>query len=292
MIDPIAVKSELLWHLRTVLRQRGFHELHTPIARRSDDKTGRRALVDVGGPKQLRSMIGPALRHNLQFHPRIFEIGPCFRADPADQTHSPEFWMLDLYAAGETFPYLFALAEQLVQPFTNHPFQRLSIADHIADTFGIDLRAEPTEIVAHQLARAVDVSADVPLLEILERYIGAVLEPLSAGKALFLHDFPLGGNEPCAKLQDGTAAVLNRFELIIDGVEVVHGYQDETDNEAFIKRAQQVNLYNEEQDLIQREIAPGRVPAHSVGLGIGIERLCMAATGITDIAAFQQSPAF
>lgn len=32
--------------------------------------------------------------------------------------------------------------------------------------------------------------------------------------------------------------------------------------------------------------------AHSVGLGIGIERLCMAASGIKDISVFQQSSQF
>jgi hypothetical protein len=41
-----------------------------------------------------------------------------------------------------------------------------------------------------------------------------------------------------------------------------------------------------------KAIDAGRVPASSVGLGIGIERLCMASSGIKDVTFFQQSSQF
>ena len=52
--------------------------------------------------------------------------------------------MLDLYAAGENFEFLFALAERLVTPHIPYTPVRISIADHIRDQFGIDLRREPS----------------------------------------------------------------------------------------------------------------------------------------------------
>ncbi|MFD4944193.1 hypothetical protein ACFVYE_33505 [Streptomyces sp. NPDC058239] len=79
---------------------------------------------------------------------------------------------------------------------------------------------------------------------------------------------------------------------MVDGIEVVHGYEDEPDQAAFVERARAVDLYDDEQALAWKAIDAGRVPAGSVGLGIGIERLCMAATGIKDITVFQQSPQF
>ncbi len=292
MIDPISFKSDMLWQLRRSLRERSFKELLTPVVRQGDDRTGLRATVELGGSKYLRSMIGPALRYNLQFHPRIFEIGPCFRTDDPDRTHSQEFAMLDLYVAGESYDFLFSLAEDLVRPFFGGEFTRLSIAECLRDTFGVDLVHAPVGASSEKMAKAVGLSKAAPLPEVFDKFIESELEPLSVGKAVFLYDFPLGGNEPCAKLQDGAAAILNRFELIIDGVEVVHGYEDETDGQAFVERAEQIGLYNVEQEIIQQEIAQGRVPARSVGLGIGIERLCMAATGIKDISVFRQSPSY
>jgi lysyl-tRNA synthetase class 2 len=79
---------------------------------------------------------------------------------------------------------------------------------------------------------------------------------------------------------------------LIDGIEVVHGYEDEPDQTALVERARAVDLYDDEQALAWEAIDAGRVPASSVGLGIGIERLCMAASGAKDITVFQQSPQF
>lgn len=90
----------------------------------------------------------------------------------------------------------------------------------------------------------------------------------------------------------GTVAQFNRFELIVDGIEVVHGYEDEPDGAAFTQRAKEADLYDDEQRLAREAVDAGRVMAVSVGLGIGSERLCMAASGVKDISRFQQSPMF
>ena len=288
MTDPIAFKSDVLVALREALLLQRFTEVLTPVARQADLGSGRRAPVELGERRYLRSMIGPALRYHLQFRPRVFEIGPCFRLDTPDATHSREFAMLDLYAAGENFEFLFILAEKLVEGFLGTGFERVSVAGRIHDLFGINLREEPLGDLPERMAKYVGAPEEAPLQESLETFVSRELEPCSVGNGIFLWEFPVGGNEPCAKQTPGTIGILNRFELIVDGLEVMHGYEDEPDNEAFVRCATKVGLYDQEQALLQDEIAQGRVPAESVGLGMGIERLCMAATGIKDIAVFQQ----
>lgn len=291
--EAIAVTSDLLYKIRTLLRGHGFAEVTTPTFRQADDLTRQRAHATVGNQDGwLRSMIGPALRYQLAHTPRVFEIGPCFRNDPADRTHLAEFSMLDLYAAQESYGYLIGLAEELVRLAHAGTTERISVADHLGAALGVDLTRETLDRHTGALARHLDMPADTPLHELLDAYIGAELEPRSAGTALFLVDMPLGGNEPCAKVREDTAAVLNRFEVFIDGIEVVHGYEDETDAEAFIRRASAIGLYNPDQSLVQKAILAGAVPSHSVGLGIGIERLAMAATGIEDIHLFRRSAVF
>ncbi|MGH3797377.1 MAG: amino acid--tRNA ligase-related protein [Pseudonocardiaceae bacterium] len=290
--DLIDVKSDLLWQIRTLLRDSGFIELVTPTFRRADDLTGKRPTAEVGALGFLRSMIGPALRYNLQYAPRIFEIGPCFRSDRPDVTHSREFTMLDLYAADEDFAYLVDLAEGLVGLACPGELRRISVADHIATTLGIDLVREPLDPHTTAIADHLGLPAGTPLHELLDAYIGAELEPFTTGAAVFLVDMPLGGNEPCARRRPGTVAILNRFEVVIDRLEVVHGYEDENNSSEFIQRATAIGLYNHEQALVQKAILAGAVPTRSVGLGIGIERLCMAAAGVHDISRFRQSSCF
>lgn len=290
--EAIGYKSELLWRIRNLLRELGFVEVVTPIFRQADDLTGHRSPAEVGGHGFLRSMIGPALRYNLQHAPRIYEIGACFRPDEPDATHSREFSMLDLYAADESFEFLIALAERLVQLAFPTQLARISVAKHLAATLGVDLIRETLAAHSGALARYLHLPEDTPLRDLLDTYIRVELEPGMIGSAAFLIDMPLGGNEPCAQRRRGTAAVLNRFEVFIDGVEVVHGYEDETDTDEFIHRARAVGLYNPEQQRVVDAVRAGTVPAHSVGLGIGIERLCMAATGVGDITHFRQSTCF
>ncbi|MFI2209641.1 hypothetical protein [Streptomyces sp. NPDC020141] len=96
------------------------------------------------------------------------------------------------------------------------------------------------------------------------------------------HRGRLGGDEPCARRTPGTAgtaAALSRCELLADGIEVVHGYEDEPDNAAFAERARAARLHDDEQRLAREAVDAGHVPAVSVGLDIGVEPLRLAASG-------------
>jgi len=290
--DPIGLKSDVLASLRELLRGEEFVEVVTPVVRRANLGRGRRVPVDLDDGRFLRAMIGPALRMTLEHHPRVFEIGPCFRPDKPDDLHAYEFTMLDLYAANESFEYLFELASRLVIPHISCLPTRVSVADYVRDLFGVDLRHEPLGDLPQRIAAFLGADSSTPFREVLGRFIEQELEPRSSGAAVFLTEFPVGGEEPCARLTPDTAAVLNRFELIVDGIEVIHGYEDEVDAASFTERARAVGLYDDEQRMAQEAIEAGRVPAASVGLGIGIERLCAAAAGIRDIRPFLQSSHF
>ncbi|MFF0001126.1 hypothetical protein [Streptomyces avermitilis] len=150
------------------------------------------------------------------------------------------------------------------------------------------MRREPLGDVPAQMAAHLGMGADMPFKTAAGQFVEREPEAQSTGAALFLTEYPVGGDEPCARLAPGTAAALNRFELSVDGIEVVHGYEDEPDRAAFVERARAVDLYDDEQVLAWEAIDAGRVSAGSVGLsigigigiGIGIERLCMADSGV------------
>ncbi|MFH9745139.1 amino acid--tRNA ligase-related protein [Streptomyces anulatus] len=291
---PIRAKAHVLRGLRALLNDEGFSEVVTPVARRADLGPGRRVPADLHDGRYLRAMIGPALRVNVSADlPRVYEIGPCFRPEPPDALHAAEFTMLDLYAAHLGYEDLIDLAWRLVGPhLPAYTPERLSIADHIRDEFGIDLHTEPIGDLHPRLAARIGVEAVHPFRDVLGRYVTLELEAGTAGRAVFLTDYPTGGDEPCARLAPDTTSVLERFELIVDGIELIHGYTDETDLSAFTERAKAVGLYDDEQQLAQEAVAAGTVPGDTAGLGIGIERLCAASAGLRDITPFLQSPQF
>ncbi|WP_158072107.1 transposase [Streptomyces sp. CB01580] len=88
-----------------------------------------------------------------------------------------------------------------------------------------------------------------------------------------------------AQVAPGTTAVLERFELIVDGIELVHGYTGETDRNAFTERAKAVGLYDDEQQLAQEAVEAGR---YAVGRFPGSEvaaRRCAAVRKFASPAA-------
>ena len=61
----------------------------------------------------------------------------------------------------------------------------------------------------------------------------------------------------------------------------MHAYEDENDINCLIRRSKKVDLYNYEEKIIVNEIKKGNLPSNTVGLGIGIERLCMSVYNVS-----------
>jgi len=286
----IEFRAKLLREVRSLLDDRGFVEVTTPVARRFDCGFRPRPVVDLEGQRFLRESVGPALRFNLQFIPKVYEIGPCFRHDALDSSHSPEFTMLDLYASGEAMEYLYSLAEAIVRLVYPGSVVHVSVAEHLKHDVGVDPWSEDTESLRRALVKHLRMPSVTSLYDAVERYMAVVLVPQYEGCVLF-RDMPLG-TEVCARIAPDSSAVLRRFEIYINGVEVVHGYEDETDLDAYEERADAIGFFNEEQQRVVQEIRDGRVPGNSVGCGVGIERLCAACTGTPDIRRFLFSPGY
>ncbi len=291
MHDPILYKAAVVRRLRDALHHEGFVEIPTPVLRRhAGDRS--RPRIPAGHGRYLRECAGPALRPNLTRAERIFEIGPCFRPDQCDATHLAEFTMLDLYARGDSMEYVSALVRQLLSLFYTGRVEHLSIASIIKAEFGVDLATEPEAPLTEMLRARYGLPSDASSYDCVDKFIKTDVEHSSKGYCLFLEDFPLS-HEVRAKRRAGTVAIAERFEVLIDGVEVIHAYQDEPDIEAFMARARAQHHLGREDELICEQVKRGVVPRDSAGFAIGIERLCQISYGEQlEIRAFIPSPAF
>lgn len=281
-VNPIVFKADMIWQIRTILNKLSFTEFPTPVLRKfPGDRDRPRIFLQDG--RCLRESSAYALRANLELTDRLYEIGPMFRPEAASERHLSEFTMLDLYAKDFDLEAAKSLALQLVTTFYRGEVLTVSFAEVVRKRFQIDLRKdEEGERKLYDLLSSYYSMQGASLLRVLDRFIIDEIEPLSTGCCLLVTDFS-PAPEVRAKLVPGMACVSERFEIQIEGVEVVHGYVDEPDMRALSTRAAMYESLGEEDRAIIRLVNAGRVPAESAGFGIGIERLAQACLGIPSL---------
>ena len=288
--DYARLRDRMFGQIRQTLREELFVELATPIIRKADCGFRPRPNVQLWETRYLREAIGPALRNNLQYLERVFEMGPCFRYEDVDKTHLPEFYMMDLYSANAEFDYIKSLAKRIVGEAFGSAVEECSVALNLRDKWEIDLQNGTEEDARKRLINSLRLRSSSSMYDAFEVFFDRELAPLSRGKAVLFTDLP-AGTEVCARVRPGSTCILNRFELFIDGIEIAHGYEDETDLSAFKARASEIGFFNDEQahvlQLRENEIIPP-----SAGFAIGVERLCMVASDAKSVSEFILSRQF
>ncbi|MBY3220948.1 hypothetical protein HFO18_07485 [Rhizobium laguerreae] len=280
--NPILYKSRMIFSIRRMLSDLRFVEIQTPVLRKyPGDRDRPRLFLEDG--RSLRESSAYALRVNLAITDRLYEIGPMFRPDIASNRHLPEFTMLDLYATDFDLAAAKNLALQIVSTFYHGEVRTVSFADVVLATFAIDLREDEQgeQKLCRLLAQHYSMQ-DASVLRLLDRYITDHIEPLSKDCCLVVTDFS-PAPEVRARLTPGLACVSERFEIQINGEEVVHGYVDEPNVNALSVRAASYDALGYEDRTIIELIRNGRVPSGSAGFGIGIERLAKACLGLPSL---------
>ena len=223
----------------------------------------------------------------------IFQICKAFRGEEQSRLHRGEFTMLEFYRLG----------------FDHH-----RLMDEVAELVGLGLPGRKIERVtvaalAAALAYPDPHTADTPTLAAFARARGAVLsagdaadrvllldfllehlvrEGLGSGRAAFLYDFPVEQGA-YARVRPGPPPVAERFELIVDGVELANGYHEVTDaptqrdlfaREAALRAARGLPPPVLDERLLAA-LAAGLPPC--AGVALGIDRLLMLSTGASEL---------
>ena len=289
--DPLPLLVEVMQVFRQHLWGLGFLEYPTPAIRAHEccDVIPRLRLDDG---RYLQDAPALALRRQMSRSPKVFALAQCFRRDQVDATHFQQFHMLDLYEKDGTLDDAVALLRGLVEIVYSGPIETVVLAEKIKADFDVDLYSDERGIDA--LCDCFRKLYDEPsgkLFPLLDRWICDEVEPLSVGKCLIVRDFPYAA-EARAKPKNGTAAVSDRAEFQIGGVEIVHLYQDDPNPTAFVERAKRYGHHGPEDDIIRDLVEAGVVPRHSAGGAIGVERLCAVCLGLPDIYGFVLAPEF
>ncbi|MFN2560677.1 MAG: lysine--tRNA ligase [Jatrophihabitans sp.] len=234
---------------------------------------------------------------------KVFEMGPVFRNEGVDSSHSPEYTLLEAYEAYGDYDTMAALTQQLV----------LDAASAVGATTGtaldgteIQLQGEWTSITLHEAVAGavgadVDAGTDAATLRAHADRLGVALKPdWTAGEIAlelyeklvehtliqptFVRDYP-ADVRPLARPHRMNPGLTEAWDLIIGGIEVGVAYSELADPVEQRRRLVEQSIAAAEgnpeamelDDDFLRALEYGMPPTG--GMGLGVDRLVMILTG-------------
>jgi lysyl-tRNA synthetase class 2 len=305
VIDRAKVNASL----RRTFDALGFIEVETPMLQVMHGGASARPFVTHSNAfdTELFLRIAPELylkRAVVGGIERVYEINRNFRNEGADSTHSPEFAMLEAYEAYGDYNTIADLTQKLIQDAAiavsgSHvvtwadgtefdlggDWPRISMYDSLSEAVGEEITASTPMSRLEQLAHAEGIEIDHPLPgkyveELWEHHVKPKLDRPS-----FVMDFPLD-TSPLVRGHRSIPGVVEKWDLYVRGFELATGYSELVDpvvqRERFVEQAKLAAGGDPEAMRLDEEFLRalefGMPP--SGGMGMGIDRLLMALTGL------------
>ena len=275
-------RDDICRRLRAFLHERGFVEIHSPILLRPLPGT-EGVRVDISGEDyELRPCMELKLRSALASGLRaVFELGPCFRPlDPPSSRSHPEFYMLELFERELEYAGLLELTRGLLSVVSGNPaleFEVIDVTDWLERELGIEVEPGGDSIRSQLVGCGVVPPglADLPAFHAINHVVEEHLEKGrgSRERPAVLHRYP-ACTVCLARRETQRPAVIERFEVFIEGLEVAHGFVDEMNPEDVLARMKDNGPECTDEAFVDLLRSGGLPP--SAGVGFGIERLLVA----------------
>jgi lysyl-tRNA synthetase class 2 len=244
----------------------------------------------------------------------VYEFSKDFRNEGMDKTHNPEFTMLELYVAYHDYQWMMSLIEELISSCAMEvngkttwtvgkneinfaaPWKRLTMFEAILEVTGKNFRGASEED-ARRFAKElhVEIEPGMGIGSIIDEIFSEKVEPTLI-QPTFIMDHPVEMS-PLAKKHRTEAGLVERFEVIVNGVEMCNAFSelnDPLDQRARFEEQMKLRERGDteaqviDEDYL-RALEYGMPP--TAGVGIGIDRLTMLFTNqdsIRDVLFFPQ----
>jgi lysyl-tRNA synthetase, class II len=303
-------RVRVMRQIRTFLEGRGYVEVETPTLHAIAGGAAARPFITHHNTLDIDLYLRIALELHLKRLlvggiEKLFEIGRVFRNEGISPRHNPEFTMLELYQAYGSYETMMELTEAMVVACVDclgkgrklrhgertldftPPWPRLSYAELFQGQVGVSMFDHPAVTEAAR-ATGIEVKGKDPEVLVHHLFELRVEEHLkTVDRAVFVYDYP-AGLCPLTKRKPGNAAVAERFELYVAGMELANAYtelndpvtQEETFRRQLAGLPEEDSMAKMDEDFV-RALRHGMPPAG--GLGVGIDRLMMLLTDTTTI---------
>ena len=310
-------RAAIIRALRTFLDARGFLEVETPALQPVYGGASARPFVThhhaldmklylrIADELYLKRLIVGGLE-------RVYEISKDFRNEGIDRTHNPEFTMLEFYQAFADYEVMLETTQAMLleavkaarggmsAPFDGAsidwtpPWRRLAVAEAAAEGLGAGELPKDERSLREAAGRAgVPLDPAFGYGRILDEIVSVKVQPKLMNPT-FLVDHPREIS-PLAKVKRGNPEVVERFELIVAGMEVANSFSEQNDpleqRRAFEQQGKLRERGDDEAQVLDsdflRALEMGMPPTG--GVGVGIDRLVMLLTdsrSIRDVILF------
>ena len=305
----VRARAAAVASLRSTFSSHGYLEVETPMLQTIHGGASARPFSTHSNAfdTELFLRIAPELflkRAVVGGIERVYEINRNFRNEGADSTHSPEFAMLEAYQAYGDYEQMADLTQQLIQDAAmavsgSHvvtwadgteydlggQWDRLSMYESLSAASGVTVTTATT---AAELKALADANGIEVALATHGKYVEELWEHFVKGELVrptFVMDFPVD-TSPLVRDHRSMPGAVEKWDLYVRGFELATGYSELVDpviqRERFVEQAAQGARGDDEAMRLDEEflraLEHGMPP--SGGMGMGIDRLLMALTGL------------
>lgn len=220
---------------------------------------------------------------------KIYQIGPCFRADEYGSRHREEFTMLEYYQVGINYMQMLNLTTEMVRAAGRsiNPALQFTYKDK---TFSLAEKPEIITVADAFLKYTPKTAAQADIDGDFDELMVCNIEPnLGRGKMTFLIDYP-ANRASLSQLKADDPSVAERFELYIEGMELANAFGELTDCAIQQERFDAARKFRADNNMRDYPPTPKffealqKMPVCS-GSALGVDRLIMVLTAQADISA-------
>src|SRR3972149_1073507 len=310
--DRFVLRSKLITEMRSFLNEAGYLEVETPAlqplyggASAEPFVTHHNALdinlyLRISDELYLKRML-------VGGFPKVYEIAKVFRNEGIDVTHNPEFTMIEFYEAYSDAKKMLIFVEKMFKTLIKKLFKKQTITFNeqeidFSKKFSVisyfellkkyalinnseSISIKELTLKAGQLGVSVDEKDS--FWKIMDNIYKKICRPKLI-QPTFIIDYPVE-YLPLAKRQKKNSKLVDAFQLVAGGIELVKAFSELNDpieqKERFMmqeknKEAGERDAQSYDEDFIEA-MEYGMPPAG--GVGIGIDRLMMLLSGQKNI---------
>lgn len=315
--ERFLLRIRFIRELRHYLDDLGYYEIETPILNNKASGAAAKPFISHHNALDMDVYLRIAPETYLKRAvvggiPKVYEVARCFRNEGMDATHLQDFTMVEGYQAYFNYEDNMKLIQHMLQTIIEKLFGTLTIpfGDRVIDFGGdwprvtfrelilkysdIDIEVDNTKekLLARILEKKIELESETPLenlgfgnlVDVLYKKVARpfMIEPV------YLTEHPTSLS-PLARSNDERKVISDRFQLVINGAEIVNGYSELVDpieqekrllEQAALKAAGDTEAMPMDYDYI-RAMEYGMPPIS--GWGMGIDRIVQLLTGADNI---------
>lgn len=315
--ETFLLRFNIIREIRRYLDDHGYYEVETPAlnnkasgANARPFKSHHNALdIDV----YLRIAPETYMKRSIVAGiPRVYEIARCFRNEGIDATHLQDFTMLEAYQSYFNYKDNMKFIRELLQTVIQNVYGKLQImiGDKEIDLSGewgvvtfrelilkyanIDIEEYNTKekLLNKIIEEKIELDSDTPIENLgygnlVDYLYKKVARPNVVGP-VYLTEHPIELS-PLARANDERKDITDRFQLIINGAEIVNGFSELVDPIEQARRLEAQAALKANGDEEAMEMDYDYINAMEYGLppisgwGMGIDRLIQVLTNSANI---------